>query len=120
MTGGVPETLYAGRGLAGLLRGGDGGRSWVPAASGVDMGGAFALAVDPASRQTVYAGGGGGRLKTGDGGVTWTTLPYPGNGAVVLAIGPWVLQRVPVIAAAKGQGLACRSDDDGQRRGMRR
>jgi len=74
---------------------------------------------EPASRQTVFAGGGGGRLKTGDGGVTWTKLPYPGDGAVVLAIGPWVLQRVPVIAAAKGQGLACRGGD-GQRRGMRR
>ncbi len=118
--GGNPETLYAGSGRAGPLRSGDGGRSWTPLASGGELGGVAVLAVDPASRQTVYAGGGKGLFKTTDGGATWATLPYPGRGAVALAVSPVEPHRVLAIAAESGQGRVYRSDDGGHSWAARR
>jgi photosystem II stability/assembly factor-like uncharacterized protein len=58
--GGNPESLLVGSGRAGVVRSSDGGQSWLPSSSGMNTSTVLTLAVDPASRQKVYAGGPGG------------------------------------------------------------
>ena len=64
--GGDPEVLYASSMRFGVLRSADGGRSWKPAPQGAITGGIFTLAIDPDTRQTVYAGGQSGIYKNLD------------------------------------------------------
>jgi photosystem II stability/assembly factor-like uncharacterized protein len=80
----------------------------------------IALAVDPAARQTVYAGTEGGLYKTTDGAATWSKLPFPGNIAVALAVSPAQPKRVLAIKFHDGKGEVFRSDDGGQTWGARR
>ncbi len=74
----------------------------------------MALAVDPAARQTIYAGVEGGVYKSIDGGLTWGALPFPGENAVALAVSPARPDRVLAIGVQDRQGLVYRSDDGGR------
>ena len=112
--GGTPETLYAGSMSAGVLRSSDGGQNWTPATAGLGTHGVYALAVDPANRQTIYAGGDGGLYKSADGGASWSKLPFPGASVVTLAINPTQPSVVLAISVQSQQGLVYRSEDGGQ------
>ena len=104
----TPTTLYAATGdydelpaNAGVFKSTDAGATWAAANTGLGNAPIVALAVDPATPSTIYAGtgidncdfgcSGGGVVKTTDGGNTWnaasTGLP---DGAIVnaLAIDP--------------------------------
>ena len=74
---GNPRVLYAATRFNGLFKTTDGGDHWVsinPAPTGTMLAIVhFALALDPASPGTVYAGTFDGVLKTLDGGKTWMT-----------------------------------------------
>jgi len=112
--GGSPETLYAASMSADVLRSTDGGRSWAPAANGLDGRGVMALVVDPADHRTVYAGGAGGLYTSADGGTSWTRSPFPGDNVAALAVSPARPGRVLAIAVQGRQGRVYRSDDGGQ------
>lgn len=112
--GGVPETIYAASASAGVLRSVDGGRAWVPAVRGLGSRPVRALAVDPAARETLYAGTADGLYKSGDGGANWTALPLPAGDVVALAVGPARPERVLAIAVQGGRGRVYRSDDGGR------
>ena len=112
VAGGDPTTLYASSMSQGVLRSADGGQSWTPAANGPP--GIFALAVDPSSRQTVYAGGEGGLFKSTDGGTTWRKLPFPGGNAVTIAVHPTQPNIVLAISEQGQQGLVYGSIDGGE------
>lgn len=112
--GGTPETLYAGSMSAGVLRSNDGGENWTPATAGLGTRGVYALTVDPANRQMIYAGVDGGLYKSADGGASWRKLPFPGDNAVTLAINPTQPNVVLAISMQGQQGLVYRSEDGGQ------
>ncbi len=89
----VPGRVYAGIVDGGVFRSDDGGVSWVPARGGLTAVTVHALAVDPSSASTVYAGVESGLYKSEDGGVSWTfhdqglpVLAGTGEAAAVLAL----------------------------------
>lgn len=113
-----PDVVFFGH-HNGILRSDDGGRTWTPAANGLDSRSVQALAVDPAARGTVFAGVEGGLYKSADGGASWSRLPFPGANVVALAVSPSRPNRMLVIAVKNGQGLVYRSDDGGSSWGER-
>lgn len=70
------------------------------------------MAVDPAARQTVYAGGDGGLYKSTDGGAGWRKLPSPGANAVVLAVSPSRPEVILAITVSGREEQVYRSEDD--------
>lgn len=112
--GGTPDVLYLASASAGVLRSNDGGRTWTPAAAIPTAQRVFALAVDPTTPQTVYAGTDAGVYKSTNGGRAWVKLPYPGKNAIALAISPVQPQRVMAISVNQHVGEVYRSDDAGQ------
>jgi photosystem II stability/assembly factor-like uncharacterized protein len=117
--GGTPEMLYAGSMRFGVLRSTDGGQSWKPAMQSGNAASLFALAVDPATHQTVYVGGESGLYKSTDGGASWSKLPFPANNVVAIAISPAQPNVVLAISVQGQQGLVYRSEDGGQSWGKR-
>ncbi len=111
--GSEPETLYVASVRSGVLKTTDGGRTFTRAAGGLGAGPVLSLAVDPAARQTVYAGLDGGLYKTTDGGQTWRRLPFPGANAVALAVSPARPNVLLAITVKDRQGLVFRSEDGG-------
>jgi len=113
---GGPDTLYAGSMSAGVVRSADGGQTWTPASSGLTSTRVLALATDPTSMQTLYAGTDAGLFKTTDGGAAWAKLPFPGKNAVAIAVSPARPERVLAIYQDMNgrKGDVFRSDDGGQ------
>jgi hypothetical protein len=84
-----PNTMYAGAVGGGVWKTTDGGRSWSPLSDLLPSIGISALAMDPASPDTLYAGTGewyagdairgAGIFQTTDGGATWTLLEGTAN-----------------------------------------
>ena len=80
----IPATLYAGTSLR-LFKSTDGGASWN--ATGLTGTGVFALAINPLTSTTVYAGtSGGGVFKSTDGGASWNATGLTSVGVLALAI----------------------------------
>ncbi len=105
-------TFYAGSELIGgdIYKTIDGGANWVRSGPEVDFGGVYALAVDPETPTTVYAGA-NGFFKSTDGGGSWTSFANELEGLTVkaLAIDP----RAPsTLLAGTGNGVF-RSTDGG-------
>jgi photosystem II stability/assembly factor-like uncharacterized protein len=123
--GGEPELLFAGTAASGVVRSVDGGASWSRASGQTGSEAAFravlALAVDAASRETLYAGTDSGLAKSTDGGATWSALAYPGENAVAVAVSPADPRVVLAVATSpRRQGLVYRSEDGGASWGNRR
>ncbi|MHB8729509.1 MAG: WD40/YVTN/BNR-like repeat-containing protein [Sulfuricaulis sp.] len=66
-----PAILYAATSGGGVFRSRDGGSHWQPANRGLPRMDILALALDPASPRTLYAGTRGGLFKSHDGGASW-------------------------------------------------
>jgi hypothetical protein len=70
------STVYAGSWYHGVYKSLDGGRSWRDSNSGLPAGTAglyvTALALDPKSPETIYAGTAAGLFKSSDGGASWS------------------------------------------------
>ncbi len=111
--GGEPETLYVASARSSVLKTTEGGRSFTRAADGLDAGPVLALAVDPATRQTVYVSLDGDLYKTTGRGQTWRRLPFPGANAVALAVTPARPDVLLAITVKDRQGLVLRSEDGG-------
>lgn len=117
--GGSPDTLYVGSARSGALKTADGGRRFTRVADGLGGGPVLALAVDPSSPGTIYAGLDGGLYKSADGGATWRKLPFPGANAVALALSPARPNVLLAISVKDRRGLVFRSDDGGASWGPR-
>jgi len=76
----APTTVYAGTAGAGVMKTTDGGATWNASNSGMTTGnGGFdirALAIDPATPSTLYAGSGSGIYKTTNGGASWSSVEH--------------------------------------------
>ena len=68
----VPAIAFAGTTGSGVLKTTDGGASWAIANAGLPTGNVLALAIDPATHSTLYAGTDAGVFKSTDGGQSWT------------------------------------------------
>jgi photosystem II stability/assembly factor-like uncharacterized protein len=68
-----PTILYLGTLNFGIYKSIDGGASWSPSQRGLsaNLRGVHALAIDPSTPNTVFAGTGAGIFKTTDGGANW-------------------------------------------------
>jgi photosystem II stability/assembly factor-like uncharacterized protein len=74
---GSPDVVYAATIASGVLRSGDGGKSWAPANQGLPLLDVRSLIVDPAAPAILYAGlEGGGIYKTTDGAGHWVASGY--------------------------------------------
>ena len=90
----TPATLYAGTGnsvLLGLQTGGifksaNGGTTWTAASSGLTDTNVFALAIDPSTPATLYAGTYDGVFKGTNGGTSWTAVNFGFANPQVLAL----------------------------------
>ncbi len=67
-------TLYAGTDGGGVFKSTDAGATWTAMNTGLTRLTVFALAVDPASSATVYAGTPAGVFRSLDGGLTWSAF----------------------------------------------
>lgn len=89
-----PQIVYAGSyGGGGIFKTTDGGTSWSPVNSGLAPGYSIyrALAIDPDSPETIYAGGNVGMFKSTDGGANWRQLAAglePGDTVTDIVIDP--------------------------------
>lgn len=115
-----PDTLYlASYGGFGLYKSTNGGGSWVASYSGLGTNYLLALAVDPSSPTTIYAGAAnGGVYKSTDAGSTWrhtsTGLQNRSvNNIVVDPTHPATLYAATSIPAARSGGAVFRSTDAG-------
>jgi hypothetical protein len=76
----TPTTLYAGTGSSGVWKSIDGGATWTASSDGITTsnGGldVRALAIDPSSTATLYAGTGAGMYKSVNGGAKWTSVDH--------------------------------------------
>lgn len=82
---GDPSTVYASTRTQGLFRSSDGGHTWQAINTGLTnltMGASAPVVVDPANRQTLYAGGDGGVFKSLDGGSHWFAVSSGLTGSV--------------------------------------
>jgi photosystem II stability/assembly factor-like uncharacterized protein len=84
----TPNTLYAGTYGGGVFKSTDGGANWSLANSGLTNFYVNALAIDPNTPTTLYAGTNGGVFKSADGGANWSAPGSrpdlrlrPGNGS---------------------------------------
>src|SRR5260370_4090936 len=70
----MPTTLYAVPSSGGVFKSTNGGASWTASNTGLPPNtGAWALAIDPVTPTTLYAGTGSAVFKSADGGASWTT-----------------------------------------------
>ncbi len=67
-----PNIAYLASYGGGVAKTTDGGASWSEANSGITNRSIWAVAIDPADSNTVYAGGAGGIYRSTDGGQQWT------------------------------------------------
>lgn len=109
-----PTTLYAASMRGGLLRSADGGATWAPTKLPDGAGMPMALAIDPAARQTVYAGAETGLYRSTDGGANWGKLPFPSGNVTALAVSPAQPNVLLAISVEGRDGLVYRSQDGGQ------
>ncbi|MBF6614938.1 MAG: hypothetical protein IVW55_17670 [Chloroflexi bacterium] len=112
-TGGDPTSLYAVSMGSGMLRSTNTGKSWTPVQGDLASSNIYAVAVDPKTSSTLYAGVEGGLYKSTDTGATWKKTTYPGDNAVALAISPTRPQLVLAVNAKSREGLVFRSEDGG-------
>ena len=72
----VPDVLYASTFVAGLWRSDDRGDTWRELGNPFAFGPAWSIAIDPAQREVIVAGGGSsqGASRSVDGGRTWASL----------------------------------------------
>lgn len=117
--GGTPDLLYASSGRLGVLRSDDGGRNWSRTTTVPGSRGVLALAVDPADRQTIYAGTEEGLSKSTDGGRSWSALSFPARTVMAIAVSPSDPNVVLAIGVENRRGLVFRSDDGGRSWGGR-
>jgi photosystem II stability/assembly factor-like uncharacterized protein len=68
-----PSTIYAGTLGGGVFKSADGGATWRPINNGLTNLSITALAIDPGTHHTLYAGTGSGIFKSLDGGMTWAS-----------------------------------------------
>ena len=66
----------------------DGGATWSPVNNGLTNKSVWALAIDPSTPTTLYAGTWNGVFKSINGGTTWSANGLTGNGVFALAIDP--------------------------------
>lgn len=116
---GTPELLYASSGRLGVLRSDDGGRSWSRTSTVPGSRGVLSLAVDPAARQTIYAGTEEGLSKSTDGGRSWSALSLPARNVMAIAVSPSEPNVLLTVAVENRRGLVFRSDDGGRSWGGR-
>ena len=85
----TPATVWVLTVSNGLFKSVDGGATWAAVVTGQSAALHTALAVDPSTSGTAYAGAGGLVLKTTDGGANWTTVYTPAGVPVpiVFALG---------------------------------
>lgn len=87
-----PQVLYAGTSGSGVFKSVDGGATWQAANSGLTKLNIYAVAVDPAQPQIVYAGAvassdlSGGLFKSTDSGATWHEIGFGVTNADVYAL----------------------------------
>jgi len=114
------DIVYVGGSDGGIWKTTDSGATWTPVADNQPSLSIGALAVDPSTPTTVYAGTGDhnlypgvGILKSTDGGQTWTSIVGPFNDQQItgLAINP---ANTKIILASSVQGGIYRSADAGQ------
>jgi photosystem II stability/assembly factor-like uncharacterized protein len=119
-----PNTVYASiGGKAGsttpyesLMKSSDGGATWTDVSSGLiatpSENFLGAIAIDPVSSSTVYAGSPVDLHKTTDGGATWTALS-PGGGVLSLAIDPTTGTTLYAVVAETSTTVLRKSLDSG-------
>ena len=128
----TPTTLYAatvetvtnGGGRSGVFKSVDAGGSWTPANTGLpaDRPGVFALAIDPQTPSTLYAGtatstytgAGAGVFKSMDGAATWTALEagLSETEITALAVDP-IASRTVYVGTKSGNVLVVTQSDVG-------
>ncbi len=82
-----PRLLYAATFWHGVLRSGDGGRSWKPVNQGLTGSHVSWLAEDPHDRKVLYcATMPGGLHRSRDGGRSWSAVKAPGSGRLALSM----------------------------------
>ena len=82
----VPAVAFAGTTGSGVLKTADGGVSWATASSGLPTNNVLALAIDPTTHSTLYAGTDVGVFKSTDGGQSWTAANGGLNGAAQIVV----------------------------------
>jgi photosystem II stability/assembly factor-like uncharacterized protein len=105
-----PNVVYLGTGCGpfggnGVYKSTDGGETWSPANRGMMDYSITALAIDPTTPQTVYAGGNGGELyKSTDSGATWQDITpnLEQSTIVAIVIDPSASQVIYLLSADKG------------------
>ncbi len=95
---------------AGILRSGDGGKTWAASRQGIDTGVVFTIRAAPEGRR-VYAGTSSGLFVSTDGGTTWNATAL--NDTLVLVIGMNPSDPLEVLVV-NGEGRLYRSSDGGQ------
>lgn len=109
---GAPAVLYVGTTSHGMQKSTDGGASWAPANTGLGSSYVAAVAVDPVTPATVYAGTSGGAYKSVDAGATWAPVGagLPATYVNAIAINP---ATPSTVYAGLNNGYAYKSIDGG-------
>ena len=106
---------YAATAKSGVLKTGDGGKSWLPMKQGLPAAEVLSLALDPANPSVLYAGiYNGGMYKSVDGGATWQRGGVgidPQGEICEIAVDPANSQ---IVYAADLRSGVYRSDDGGK------
>jgi len=85
----TPTTIYIGSFAAGVFKSTNGGGSWTAANTGLTVIYVNAVAINPVTPSTLYAGTNGGVFKSTDGGASWAATNMPTTTYVnALAIDP--------------------------------
>lgn len=107
----TPANLYA-AGISGIYKSGDGGANWALASNGIVDPSVDAIAIDPATPTTLYAGSlyGGTLVKSTDGAKSWTPLASGPTLAVAIAIDP---KTTSTLYVAQSRNGLSRSSDGG-------
>jgi photosystem II stability/assembly factor-like uncharacterized protein len=101
--------LFAGTEGYGVQASVDGGRSFVPRVTGLANLYIDAVAFDPATPSTMYAGSGAGLFKSTDSGNTWSATPITsGRVTDILTMNEGTVKRIWI--TVQGEGVAASSD----------
>lgn len=108
LVAGKSSVIYAGTNSAGVFKSLDGGKSWTESNAGLSDLNVMALAVDPKTKNTIYAGAAGGVFKSLDAGQNWKLI-LPKQRVAALVIDPKDTQ---IVYAGTKAGIF-ESDDGG-------
>jgi photosystem II stability/assembly factor-like uncharacterized protein len=107
-----PDTVYAAT-LAGLFKTTDGARSWVRIAETLSDQMIIAMMLDRSKKGVIYIAGRDGVHRSGDGGMTWSTLNNGFTSTNVRSIAQSATDPEVFYAGTNGSGLY-RSKDAGE------